>query len=134
MINCLLQEALWSEKIRMQRKTVTCLPHFHKKPPTLYMAIMDICKFFIMILFLIPMEFSFLWIITCTLGTGMFLYMVKTRFWLMLKLRLYFWLIVQQCYMACIGLCKTDCQRLVSDGKDQLQWCTVLQVYCKPDI
>lgn len=98
MTNCLLQEALWSEKIRMQRKTVTCLPHFHKKPPTLYMAIMDICKFFIMILFLIPMEFSFLWIITCTLGTGMFLYMVKTRFWLMLKLRLYVWLIVQQCY------------------------------------
>lgn len=34
----------------------------------------------------------------------------------------------------CIGLCKTDCQGLVSDGKDQLQWCTVLQVYCKPDI
>lgn len=98
MTNCLLQEALWSEKIWMQRKTVTCLPHFHKKPPTLYMAIMDICKFFIMIFFLIPMEFSFLWIITCTLGTGMFLYMVKTRFWLMLKLRLYVWLIVQQCY------------------------------------
>lgn len=98
MTNCLLQEVLWSEKIQMQRKTVTCLPHFHKKPPTLYMAIMDICKFFIMILFLIPMEFSFLWIITCTLGTGMFLYMVKTRFWLMLKLRLYVWLIVHQCY------------------------------------
>lgn len=134
MTNCLLQEALWSEKIRMQRTTVTCLPHFHKKPPTLYMAIMDICKFFIMILFLIPMEFSFLWIITCTLGTGMFLYMVKTRFWLMLKLKSD-WL-YSNVTRVCIGLCKTDCQRLVSDGKDQLpvQWCTVLQIYCKPDI